>query len=92
MAIPYSASTGTSDATVFVTGALALILERHGGDIPAGDSSRSGISLVQQALADSCQPNPLQGEGHHPRWGYGLLDALAWERNVADAIAQNNDI
>ena len=28
--IPYSSSTGTSDSTVFVTGALALILERHG--------------------------------------------------------------
>ena len=92
MAIPYSASTGTSDATVFVTGALALILERHGDAIPDGNTSRFGISLVKQALADSCQPNALQGEGHHPRWGYGLLDALAWERNVADAIAQNSDI
>ena len=91
MAIPYSASTGTSDATVFVTGALALILERHGDAIPAGNSSRFAISLIKQALADSCQPNALQGEGHHPRWGYGTLDALAWERNVADAIAQNSD-
>ena len=91
MAIPYSASTGTSDATVFVTGALALILERHGEAIPDGNSSRSGISLVKQALADSCQPNALQGDGHHPRWGYGTLDALAWERNLADAIAQNSD-
>ena len=91
MAIPYSASTGTSDATVFVTGALALILERHGDAIPDGNSTRGGIMLVKQALADSCQPNPLQGDAHHPRWGYGMLDALAWERSVADAITKNVD-
>ena len=35
LSIPYSASSGTSDATVFVTGALALILERHGDALPA---------------------------------------------------------
>ena len=89
--IPYSTSTGTSDATVFVTGALALILERHGDALPAGNSSRDKITLVKQALADSCQPNPLQGDGHHPRWGYGVLDAVAWERSVADNIALNSD-
>ena len=91
MSIPYSASTGTSDSTVFVTGALALILERHGDAIPAGNSTRTGIDLVKQALADSCQPNPLQGDGHHPRWGYGTLDAVAWEHAVADAIIENSD-
>tara|TARA_B110000438_G_scaffold294538_1_gene336098 strand:+ start:7401 stop:8603 length:1203 start_codon:yes stop_codon:yes gene_type:complete len=91
LAIPYSASSGTSDATVFVTGALALILERHGDAIPIANSSRDGITLVKQALADSCQLNPLQGEEHHPRWGYGTLDALAWERAVADSIAQYSD-
>ncbi len=89
--IPYSTSTGTSDATVFVTGALALILERHGDALPIGDSPRDKIALVKQALADSCQPNPLQGDGHHPRWGYGVLDAVAWERSVADNIALNSD-
>ena len=92
LSIPYSASTGTSDSTVFVTGALALILERHGDAIPAGNSTRTGIDLVKQALADSCQPNPLQGDGHHPRWGYGTLDAVAWEHAVADAIIENSDI
>jgi len=92
LGIPYSASTGTSDATVFVTGALALILERHGDAMPADNSSRDKITLVKQALADSCQPNPLQGDGHHPRWGYGVLDAVAWERAVADNIALNIDI
>ena len=91
LAIPYSASSGTSDATVFVTGALALILERHGDALSPSDSSRDIITLVKQALADSCQRNPLQGEGHHPRWGYGVLDAVAWERAVADNIALNID-
>ncbi len=91
LSIPYSASSGTSDATVFVTGALALILERHGDALPATNTTRAGITLVKQALADSCQPHTLQGEAHHPRWGYGILDAVAWERAVADGIAENSD-
>ena len=91
LSIPYSASSGTSDATVFVTGALALILERHGDALPSSNSTRAGITLVKQALADSCQPHALQGENHHPRWGYGILDAIAWERAVADRIASHGD-
>ena len=86
--IPYSSSTGTSDSTVFVTGALALILERHGAALDTLDDPEQVIVLVKQALAESCQPNPLQGDGHHLRWGYGVLDAVAWERAVADAIVQ----
>ncbi|MBJ03657.1 MAG: hypothetical protein CMB65_03035 [Euryarchaeota archaeon] len=86
LSIPYSSSTGTSDSTVFVTGALALILERHGAALETIESPYDAILLVKQALADSCQVNPLQGDGHHPRWGYGILDAVAWERAVADAI------
>ena len=84
--IPYSLSTGTSDSTVFVTGALALILERHGAALETIEDPYEMIILVKQALADSCQPNALQGGEHHPRWGYGVLDAVAWERAVADAI------
>ena len=74
-----------------MTGALALILERHGDALPATNTTRAGITLVKQALADSCQPHALQGEAHHPRWGYGILDAVAWERAVADGIAENSD-
>ena len=91
LSIPYSASSGTSDATVFVTGALALILERHGDALPTSNSTRERITLVKHALADSCQLHPLQGGEHHPRWGYGILDAVAWERAVADRIAENFD-
>ena len=71
-----------------MTGALALILERHGAALDTLDDPEQVIVLVKQALADSCQPNPLQGDGHHFRWGYGVLDAVAWERAVADAIVQ----
>ncbi len=85
--IPYSSSTGTSDSTVFVTGALALILERHSSALATIENPYEMIMFVKQALADSCQANPLQGDGHHPRWGYGILDAVAWERAVADAIS-----
>ena len=86
LSIPYSYSTGTSDSTVFVTGALALILERHGGALSTFEDPYDAIMLVKQALAESCQTSPLQGGEHHPRWGYGMLDATAWERAVADAI------
>ena len=89
--VPYSASTGTSDSTVFVTGALALILERHGTAISSDDSPRDAITMVKQALADSCRKNPLQGEEHHPRWGYGVLDATSWERSLSNIIDENID-
>ncbi|GIS43289.1 MAG: hypothetical protein Ct9H90mP16_03590 [Candidatus Poseidoniales archaeon] len=41
--IPYSSSTGTSDSTVFVTGALALILERHGAALDTLDDPEQVI-------------------------------------------------
>jgi serine protease AprX len=90
--IPYSASTGTSDSTVFVTGALALILERHGDALSTIESPHDAITLVKQALSESCRKNPLQGEGHHLRWGYGVLDAVSWEQTLATKITQINDI
>jgi len=88
LAIPYSSSTGTSDATVFVTGALALILERHYSTLTRNGigADRTDIDLVKQALADSCVRSDLQGDAHHLRFGYGSLDAVAWERAVSDAI------
>ncbi len=89
LTIPYSTSTGTSDSTVFVTGALALILERHGSALSTLETPHDRIELVKQALSESCHRNPLQGDGHHPRWGYGILDAVAWERAVADGITSH---
>ncbi len=91
--VAYSESSGTSDSTVFVVGALALILERHGEELTRNglDNSRDNINLVKGALAESCQRGPNQDTDHHPRYGYGTLDALAWEYAVAAAIADRSD-
>ncbi|MDP6906532.1 MAG: S8 family serine peptidase [Candidatus Thalassarchaeaceae archaeon] len=94
LTVPYSESTGTSDSTVFVVGALALILERHGDALTRNgmNADRDDIDLVKRALADSCDSDALQGQPHHSRYGYGTLNALTWERAVADEIAIRGDI
>ena len=84
LAVPYSSSSGTSDATVFVTSALTLILERHWSALTDDGlaADRADIDLVKQALADSAT-----GQADHDlHAGYGALDAVAWESAVADAI------
>lgn len=84
----WSRSDGTSDATVFVTCALALILERYDGNpnlVPTHTGDRSPIQLVKAALAESTSSSLHQQAGqHHPRYGYGSLDAAAW----SDAVGQ----
>lgn len=80
-------SSGTSDATVFVTAALALILEQHPELRAASTSSdRSTVTLVKEALTDSTIQHPTQTTPHDSRYGYGRLDAVAWEAAVAAAI------
>ena len=86
----WSRSDGTSDATVFVTGALALILERHRGHAalqPAAVGDRAPIDLVKQALAASCDPSPLMQDEHHLRYGYGVLNATAWLDEIEVRLA-----
>jgi subtilisin family serine protease len=81
---PYAFSTGTSDSTVMVTGALALILSLHGEHI-AGENGiieLHEMHLVKVALANSAQSDLSQLEAHHPKKGYGLLDAGEWSRQV----------
>ena len=81
---PYAFSTGTSDSTVMVTGALALILSLHGEHI-AGENGiieQHEMHLVKVALANSAQTDPSQLETHHSKKGYGLLDAVEWSRQV----------
>ena len=81
---PYAFSTGTSDSTVMVTGALALILSLHGEHI-AGENGiieLHEMHLVKVALANSAQSDPSQLAVHHPKKGYGLLDAGEWSRQV----------
>jgi subtilisin family serine protease len=81
---PYSFSTGTSDSTVIVTGALALILSLHGEYI-AGENSiidQHEMHLVKVALANSAKSESSPLVSHHTKNGYGLLDAEEWSRQV----------
>ena len=71
-------SSGTSDATVFVTGALALILEAHPELKPDETSTTSCIELVKRALADSMRSD----SGHDPIAGYGQLNAKDWKNQL----------
>ncbi|MAF93320.1 hypothetical protein CMO85_01490 [Candidatus Woesearchaeota archaeon] len=69
-------SSGTSDATVFVAGALALILEDQPWLKPQPGGNASCLIQVKQALADSLKVDGMNT--HDVRGGYGSLDAVAW--------------
>ena len=73
-------SSGTSDSTVFVTGALALILEAYPSLKASGSGGSACVELVKRALADSAR-SPLEVE-HDVQWGYGVLDGQAWLREL----------
>ena len=81
---PYAYSTGTSDSTVIVTGALALILSIHGHKLSGNDGriSQDGMNLVKVALAKSAKPAPNQDSTHNLKSGYGLLDASEWSKQI----------
>ena len=68
-------SSGTSDATVFVTGALALILQENPRLKAQANDDSACLVKVKQALVDSMAET---AEGHDARTGYGQLDAAAW--------------
>ena len=73
-------SSGTSDATVFVTGALALILEDQPWLKPQPNGNASCLIQVKQALMDSMMSDGVSR--HDARGGYGSLDASAWHKQV----------
>jgi serine protease AprX len=75
-------SSGTSDATVFVAGALALILEEHPELKRSDDSGTACIELVKSSLASSLSPEMT----HDIREGYGVLDAKAWMDSIPSSI------
>lgn len=74
-------SSGTSDATVFVTAALALLLEAHPQYKPTIDSDGSCIDAIKNALMNSA--DPLHEDGaHDDRSGYGQLQAMDWIQEI----------
>tara|TARA_B100000925_G_scaffold206196_1_gene156755 strand:+ start:2317 stop:3540 length:1224 start_codon:yes stop_codon:yes gene_type:complete len=79
----YYSSTGTSDATVFIAGILALILE---AEPQLKNPSLECIFEVKTSLMNSAVP--LDADvGHHPRWGYGAVDGEAWLDELRSSYA-----
>lgn len=74
----YYSSTGTSDATVFISGILALILE---AEPSLASPSPTCIVQVKTALMNSAMPLE-EGIDHHPRWGYGAVSGVDWLEEI----------
>ena len=73
----WSSASGTSAATVYVTGALALLLEAHPELASNGtDGDVSTIDQVKDWLMQTVQPKDAQTD-HDDNYGYGLLDIEA---------------
>ncbi|DAC42625.1 MAG TPA: S8 family serine peptidase [Candidatus Thalassarchaeaceae archaeon] len=82
---PYAYSSGTSDSTVFVTGALALILEQFGDEIAGEDGKIDSeeMEMVKRALANSANQEPTSEGNHSSRSGYGSLNAVEWANQLS---------
>jgi serine protease AprX len=68
----YVRATGTSQATPFVTAAVALMLQDQPSIV-----DKAGVLRVKQALVESARPIPGQAQPHDGAAGYGLLQAQA---------------
>ena len=79
----YYSSTGTSDATVFVSGILAMILEAEPDLI---SPSEECLAQVKTALMNSAVPLE-EGIEHDSRWGYGAIDGKAWLNQIQSSVA-----
>jgi len=82
---PYAYSSGTSDSTVLVTGALAMILQLHGEALAGEDGyiGPDGMAIVKRSLASSSDKSSINGVSHDSKGGYGSLDAVQWADDVA---------
>tara|TARA_Y100000766_G_scaffold89281_1_gene75803 strand:- start:2331 stop:3473 length:1143 start_codon:yes stop_codon:yes gene_type:complete len=80
----WSSASGTSAATVFVTGAIALLLEAH-PELASNDTSGdvSTIDEVKDWLMQTVQPKDGQTD-HDDNYGYGLLDIEALLEKAAE--------
>ena len=76
----YASAAGTSQATPFVTAAVALLLEGH-SDL----GGRSDVEHLKQVLADTAKAVQGQTEPHDDAAGYGLLQARAALKAYAGA-------
>ena len=81
----YAYSTGTSDSTVIVVGALALILQIHGTEMRGEDGQFDSLemNLVKSALANSSLKSQDMGAIHSNKSGYGELNAEAWLEEIS---------
>ena len=84
LSIPYASSSGTSVSTVFVVGSLALIMEKHMSELNEYKET-NGSALYLDLIKNSLQQSMVE-EKHDSRSGYGLLDAVSWERKIADSL------
>jgi len=82
---PYAYSSGTSDSTVFVTGALALIIQQFGDEIAGVDDiiDEDEMMKVKQSLATSSDRSNFENNVHDSHSGYGSLNAVKWSQEVA---------
>ena len=85
MSSPYAYSSGTSDSTVFVTGALALIIQQCRDSIEGSDGyiDENEMILVKHALARSSDRSNFESGNHNSHSGYGTLDLVKWSEEVA---------
>ena len=82
---PYAYSSGTSDSTVFVTGALALIIQQCGDSIEGSDGyiDEDEMRLVKHALARSSDRSNFESANHNSHSGYGALDLVKWSQEIS---------
>jgi serine protease AprX len=74
----YAIGSGTSQATAFMSGCLALVLDAHpelarGG---AQGGNENTIYVVKWAIKDSAKKIPGQNSPHDNRAGYGLVQTM----------------
>ena len=75
-------SSGTSDSTVFVTGALSLLLEAFPQYKPTSGSNGECIDFVKESLQKSSLKYD-DSVAHDDHWGYGQLQVYNWYEELS---------